>query len=214
MIRNGVYSMILFEYLCSKFGTNEPFFTSEIDYPNYSKPWLYKELNKLCDEGKIIRFERGLYYIPTKTIFGPSIMDPGKVIAKKYIYDGTETIGYYSGTTFLNQLRLTTQMPNVIEIYTNNEPSNVRDVMVGKQRVIVRRARTTVNRSNVAVLSFLEMMNSIPVKFFDSEKKLIIERYLTDNGISRKDITKYAPLFPDKAIRTLVESELIYSVAL
>lgn len=204
---------MLFEYLYNKFGTNEPFFTSEIKYLNYSKPWLYKELNKLCDEGKIIRYERGLYYIPTKTIFGPSIMDPSKVIVKKYIYDGTETVGYYSGTTFLNQLRLTTQMSNVIEIYTNNELSNVRDVMVGKQRVLVRKSRTEINGSNVAVLSFLEMMNSIPVKFIDDEKRRIIEKYLSDNRITRKDITQYAPLFPDKAIRTLVESELIYCVA-
>lgn len=205
--------MNLYDYLCNEFGTNEPFFTIEINYKNYSKPWLYKELNKLCDEKKIIRYERGLYYIPTQTILGSSILDPNKVIVKKYIFDGIETIGYYSGITFLNQLGLTTQVPNIIELYTNNEPSNVRETMIGKQRVLLRRARTIVNQSNVAVLSFLEMMNSMTSSFIDNEKKLIINRYIADNGITRKDITKYAPLFPDRAIRTLVESELIYSVA-
>lgn len=205
--------MNLYDYLCNEFGTNEPFFTIEINYKNYSKPWLYKELNKLCDEKKIIRYERGLYYIPTQTIFGTSILDPNKVIIKKYIFDGFETIGYYSGITFLNQLGLTTQVPNVIEIFTNNEPSNIRETMIGRQRVLLRRARTIVNQSNVAVLSFLEMMNSMTSSFIDNEKKLIINRYIADNGITRKDITKYAPLFPDRAIRTLVESELIYSVA-
>lgn len=205
--------MTLFDYLLSKFGANEPFFTTEIRYENYSKPWLYKELNKLCDEGKIIRYERGLYYIPTQTVFGPSILDPGKVIAKKYIFDGSEVIGYYSGMTFLSQLRLTTQMPNVVEIYTNNEPSNIRDTYVGKQKVLLRKARTTINRSNAAVLSFLEMMNSIPPKFVDDEKKAIIEEFISNNRITRKNISEYAPLFPDRAIRTLVESELIYSVA-
>lgn len=205
--------MNLYDYLCNEFGTNEPFFTIEINYKNYSKPWLYKELNKLCDEEKIIRYERGLYYIPTRTIFGTSILDPNKVIIKKYIFDGFETIGYYSGITFLNQLGLTTQVPNVIEIFTNNEPSNIRETMIGRQRVLLRRARTIVNQSNVAVLSFLEMMNSMTSSFIDNEKKLIINRYIADNGITRKDITKYAPLFPDRAIRTLVESELIYSVA-
>ena len=177
--------MNLYEYLCTEFGVNEPFFTSEIKYKDYSKPWLYKELNKLCEENKIIRYERGLYYIPTETVFGPSILDPGKVIAKKYIFNGMDTIGYYSGIRFLNQLRLTTQMSNVIEIYTNNEPSNVRDVMIGRQRVLLRRARTTVNSSNAAVLSFLEMMNSITVDFIDKDRKLIIERYIVDNNISR-----------------------------
>lgn len=77
--------MNLYEYLLITFGTDEPFYTTEISFGEYSKPWLYKELNKLCEEGKIIRYERGLYYIPTQTIFGHSILDPNKVITKKYI---------------------------------------------------------------------------------------------------------------------------------
>ena len=77
--------MSLYNYLCDKFGKNNPFFTSDIEYMDYSKPWIYKELNKLCGESKIIRFERGLYYIPEETIFGPSILNPNKIIEKKYI---------------------------------------------------------------------------------------------------------------------------------
>ena len=205
--------MSLYNYLCDKFGKNNPFFTSDIKYKNYSKPWLYKELNKLCTENRIMRFERGLYYIPEETIFGPSILNPSKVIEKKYIFDGNQVIGYYSGITFLNQLRLTTQMSNVIEVYTNNEPSNVRDLMVGKQKVLLRKSRTDVNSENVAVLSFLELMNSVPSGFIDDEKQGILVKYIKENGIDRKAISRYAPLFPDKAIRNLVESELIYSVA-
>lgn len=205
--------MSLYDYLLSTFGADEPFYTTEISFKDYSKPWLYKELNKLCENGKIIRYERGLYYIPTQTIFGPAILDPGKVITKKYINDGKDTVGFYSGVTFLNRLRLTAQCPNVIEIHTNNEPSNVRNAVIGKQKVLLRRARTTVNGANAAVLSFLEMMNTIPPKFVDKDKKTLIEKYISDNRITRKDILQYAPLFPDKAIRTLVESELIYSVA-
>jgi len=205
--------MSLYEYLYDRFGSNNPFFTSDIEYKSYSKPWLYKELNKLCRENQIIRFERGIYYIPTKTILGMSILDPNKVIEKKYLFNGNQIIGYYSGMTFLNQLRLTTQMPNVIEIYTNNEPSNVRDVMVGNQKVLLRKSRTDINKENVAVLSFLEMMNFVTTSFIDSDRKQIIVRYMRENGIARKDISQYAPLFPDKAIRNLVESALIYNVA-
>lgn len=205
--------MELYEYLLNAFGTDEPFYTTEIKFGQYSKPWLYKQLNQLCKENKIIRYERGIYYIPVQTFFGCSILDPNKVITKKYINDGNNTVGFYSGVTFLNRLSLTEQCPNVIEICTNNEPSNVRDTTVGKQKIILRRARTTVNSSNVAVLSFLEMMNNVTPEFIDKYKKLIIEKYISDNSITRKDILKYLPLFPDKAIRTLVESELIYSVA-
>lgn len=205
--------MSLYDYLYSKFGKNNPFFTSDIGYKEYSKPWIYKELNRLCGENKIIRFERGLYYIPEETIFGPSILNPTKVIEKKYIFDGEQVIGYYSGIAFLNRLRLTGQMSNVIELYTNKEPSNVRSLMVGKQRVLIRKARTCINRENVAVLSFLELMNSVPLGFIDNEKQRILAEFIKKNGIKRKDISYYVPLFPDKAIRNLVESELIYSVA-
>ena len=205
--------MTLLQYLQDTFGTNEPFLTGEIQFQDYSRPWLYKELNKLCDEGKLIRYERGIYYIPTQTVFGPSLLDPNKVIIKKYIRSGSDVYGYYSGITFLNQLRLTTQMPNTIEIYTNNEQSKARDITVGSQEVLVRRARTPITKDNAAVLSFLELMNTVPAQFIMDERKTIIERFIAENGITRKAVSEYAPLFPDKAIRTLVESEVIYSVA-
>ena len=205
--------MTLYEYLLQQYGTNEPIISADIVFKNYSRPWVMKQLKSLCENGKLIRFEKGIYYIPTDTVFGKSILNPRKVIEKKYINDGENTIGYYSGITFQNQLKLTTQMPNVIEIYTNNETTNVRDVMVGKQKVILRKARTTINSTNVAVLSFLEMMNDIIPRSLDSEKKSRIAEYINNNGITKKDIISYATVFPDKVMRNLIESEAIFSVA-
>ena len=205
--------MQFYDYLLEKFGTNEPIMSNEIVFEEYSKPWIYKQLNVLVNEGKLLRFEKGVYYIPTDTVFGKSLLNPRKVIEKKYISDGNEIVGYYSGVTFQNQLRLTTQMSNVIEIYTNNEPSRVRDVFVGNQRVLLRRARTKITDSNVAVLSFLELMNDTSPAFIDEERKQLIRNYIETNGITRKKITEYAPAFPDKVMRNLIESEVIYSVA-
>lgn len=204
--------MSFFDYLFEQFGANEPIMSNEITFGNYSKPWIYKQLNALVGEGKLIRFEKGVYYIPTDTVFGKSLLNPRKVIEKKYISDGNNTMGYYSGVTFQNQLRLTTQMSNVIEIYTNNEPSNVRDIYVGNQKVLLRKARTTITDSNVAVLTFLELMNDITPSFLDDERKTIIKNYIKNNAITRKKITEYAPVFPDKVMRNLIESEVIYSV--
>ena len=205
--------MTLLESILQQYGTNEPIFSSEISFQNYSRPWIYKQLNKLCEEGKLIRYEKGIYYVPTETPFGKSLLNPRKVIERKYISQGEETIGYYSGIAFQNQLRLTTQMPNVIEIYTNNETTRVRDVYVGKQKVLLRKARTKITTANSDVLSFLELMNDLNPDGLDVEKKAIITKFVTDRKISRKDITAYAPFFPDKALRTLIESEVIYSVA-
>ncbi len=205
--------MTLLESLLQTHGTNEPIVSTEIAFKGYSRPWICKQLTQLCREGKLIRYEKGIYYIPTDTVFGKSILDPRKVIEKKYISNGAEVMGYYSGLTLRQQLRLTTQMPNVIELYTNNETSRVRDVVVGTQKVLLRRARTPITAENAAALCFLELMNDLDTSSLDGEKKNILGGFVEQQGISRKDVTAYAPFFPDKAMRNLIESEVIYRVA-
>lgn len=204
--------MTLFESILQQYGTNEPILSSEVAFQGYSRPWIYKQLNRLCEDGKLVRYEKGVYYIPTQTPFGKSLLNPRKVIERKYISQGGDVMGYYSGMTFQNQLRLTTQMPNIIELYTNNETTRVRDVFVGTQKVLLRRARTKITAENADVLSFLELMNNLTSEVIDDEKKAIITRFISDRKITRKDISTYAPAFPDKAMRTMIESEVIYSV--
>lgn len=204
--------MTLFESILQQYGTNEPILSSEVAFQGYSRPWIYKQLNRLCEDGKLVRYEKGVYYIPTQTPFGKSLLNPRKVIERKYISQGGDVMGYYSGMTFQNQLQLTTQMPNIIELYTNNETTRVRDVFVGTQKVLLRRARTKITAENADVLSFLELMNDLTSDVIDDEKKAIITRFISDRKITRKDISTYAPVFPDKAMRTLIESEVIYSV--
>lgn len=205
--------MGLYEYLLNTFGQNEPILFREIKYQDYSQAWLCKELNKLCADKQLIRYEKGVYYIPKKTPLGLIPLNPRKVIEKKYISDGEKTIGYYSGMTLFNQLGLSTQMPNILELFTNQETSKVRETLVGSQKVVLRKARTEINDQNVAVLSFLELMNSVPSGYLDEDRRGKVLQYIRQQGISRSDVTKYAPMFPDKAMRTLVESEVIYDVA-
>ena len=108
---------MLFDYLIEKFGENEPIFFSDISYENYSEIWLKKELSKLCEQGRIIRYERGIYYIPVKTPFGTSVLNPNKIIEKKYLANNGARIGFYTGITALQQAGLSTQMSNIPEIH-------------------------------------------------------------------------------------------------
>ena len=205
--------MSLYQKMLDQFGYNEPIMAEEISYESYSRAWLYKELNKLCTDGSIIRFDQGVYYIPTKTVLGPSVINPRKVIEKRYIRQGKKVYGYYGGQILMNQLGLSTQMPNVLEVYTNNEATRVRDIDVGRQKVRLRSSRVDITEKNAAVLSFLELMNTLSAEDIDDTGRAIITEYIGKNGIKRKDITGYAPAFPDKVMRNLVESEVIYSVA-
>lgn len=204
--------MDFLNYLIETYGYNEVINIKEISYKNYSRPWIDKEISKLCKEEKLIRFEKGIYYLPTETELGKSLLDPHKVILKKYIYDGKDTIGYFSGATFMNMLGISNQMPNVLEIYTNNEPSRVREIPIGKQKVIVRRSRVNITSKNAATLSFLELMNFTDASFYNENRKKIIKDFIAAKKITRQNIKECVSFFPDKALRTLVESGIIYDV--
>lgn len=204
--------MTLYETLLEQYGYNKPILTNEIQFNNYSKPWIYKELNRLCDNNQLKRFEKGIYYIPKQTPFGSSILNPSKVVERKYIKSDNDTFGYYSGYYLLNLLGISNQVPNVIEVYSNNESSKVRDVKVGAQNVRVRKSRVNITKENATVLTFLELMNVIDVNTLDLEKKKIIINFITESNVSRQDITKYSPAYPDRVMRAMIESEIIYNV--
>ena len=150
---------MLYQYLIETFGYDEPIFTSDIQYKEYSKIWIAKELTRLCETGQLIRYERGIYYIPQITPFGNSVLNPNKVIERKYLTENGERIGFYTGITAFQRIGLSTQMSNVPEIQTNNENSKLRRVKVGSQEVILRKARVKITNQN----STISQKNHIPL---------------------------------------------------
>ena len=204
--------MTLYETLLNCFGYNEPFKTSEINFEDYSKEKICIEMTKLCKKGKVVRFETGIYYIPKTNKFGTVIFNQSKIVDKKYIKDGEQVFGYYSGTELEYRLGLTKVKPNTIVIYTNGETTRMRRVMVGSQRIILRKPRTKIDKFNASILCFLELMNGIDVETLDEYKRKLITDYITENRITQRQITKYIPYFPDKTCRNLIESEVIYRV--
>ena len=177
-IMKGGIVMSLYENLVQRFGYDVPILTTEINYKSYSRPWIYKEMNRLCESGSVVHYDKGVYYIPTQTSLGQSLLNPLKVIEKKYLADNGEVFGYFSGVSLLNRIGISTQVPSVLEIYTNKETSQVREVKVGRQRVTLRKARTRITSDNVAVLSFLEMMRDVSPSFFNEERRKVVREYV------------------------------------
>jgi hypothetical protein len=205
--------MILGEYLKEKFGYNEPIYIDEICFKDYSRPWIFRELKKLVNNGDIKRFDTGIYYFPVKMFFGDSFLDPRKVVERRFLSDGDDVYGYIAGTSLLNLTGLSTQVPNMIEVVTNNETTRVRDITVGTQRVRARRSRTTVTRENVNVLQFLDLMNSIMPAAMDETDALMLRIYIKDSGVTRNAVVRYAGFFPAKSMKNLVESGVAYELA-
>lgn len=77
-------------------------------------------LNRLKNEGIIKAEYRGVYYKPLISIFGEVPLDINKLRKLKYLEDKDGNIkGYIRGAKLFNMLGLTTLVPNVTDITTN-----------------------------------------------------------------------------------------------
>ena len=201
-----------YEYLLVEYGKNQPILIERIERGGYSRQWLFKQIKELVDSGKLIRFDTGVYYIPTDMLFGPSLLNSRRVIELKYLTDGDDIYGYYTGITLRNGAGLTTQMPNVLEIVTNNETAKVREVLVGTQKIRTRKPRTKITTGNVNALQFLELMNLMGDTALDDTERSGLKSFISKSDITIDDVMTYVPLFPAKAMKNMMESGVIYEL--
>lgn len=208
--------MVLMEKLNSVFKPNTPIFVEEIQalFADYSRPRIYQWIAEAVESGVLMRYDNGVYYIPTKTLLGVSKLNPQKIIEKKYIGVGDSVYGIYGGTLLLNSMGVTTQVPNVIEIFTNNEKSRRREVMVGYQKVILRKSRMPITAKNVELFRLLEFFNSIDLNKMDKETSFAqVVSHIREKRLSREEIIEFARNFPAKTVKNLLQSGVLYEIA-
>ena len=206
----------VYSYLQGKYSQNEPIFLSEINIPGIKPVSLRQQLKKLTEDGRLKRFDTGIYYLPKKSVFCfGSMLSPDDVIRKKYLIDGDSLCGYLSGMMFANQLGLTTQVPMAYEVYTNKATTDYRDTMVGSLRVIVRRPYVEVNDDNVSALQFLDLIKEIS-DIAELDGMELTERltgYMKTKGLSFDKLQQYFPYYPDRIYRNMYEVGLLNGVA-
>lgn len=195
--------------LKNKYDINNPIFIDEIRFlfNNYSKIRIAQLIQEAIEDGKLARFENGIYYIPSKTILGNSVLSTTKVIEKKYIKNDTDVYGFYCGISFMNNIGITTQVPNTYEIMTNKESTRVRKVKVENQEIVLRKARIEVNKNNHMTLQFLEFITSTDMEFLLNNKEKVSKYFV--NYIDKKQVIKYMPKYPSKTIKNLYSLELL-----
>ena len=208
--------MVLMENLNSAFKPNTPIFMEEIQtiLSKYSRSRIYQLIAEAVGDGALIRYDNGVYYIPTKTLLGVSKLNPQKIIEKKYISSGDSVYGIYGGTLLLNSMGVTTQVPTVIEIFTNNETWRRREVMVGYQKVVLRKARMPITTENVGLFRLMEFFNSIDINKMDRNTSFAaVIAYIREKKWTREEIIAYAQNFPAKAVKNLLQSGVLYEIA-
>lgn len=196
--------------LKNQYGENTPIFFEDIANvcSGYTRGRVYQLIDAAMNSGLLAKAGYDCYYIPTTTPFGKSLLNPRKVIEKKYISNKGEVYGFYTGLVLLNSFGITTQMPNVIEVFTNNEATKSRRVTINNQTIIVKRARTKINNSNYKEMMLLELFNLADVRSIDARATQKIVDYMKQNNISVQGIMTYAKFVPARAIKNFMSSEV------
>jgi len=200
------------EMLVKKYGYNTPIFLKEVELEGVTQNNKRQIFARLQEKGLIEKYGWGVYYVPKQsTLLKKNQLDSNQVLHTKFIANGDSIKGYYAGLTFANQIGLTTQMPAIKEIVTNEESSKRRMVQIGKVKVITSKPRNHIADDNWEVLQFLDLINrinKIGIELND-ENDQKLRRFIADKKLERNILDKYIGQYPAKVSKFLIERRLI-----
>lgn len=207
---------MLYDYLTANYKAAEPIFFSDIKINGVTRSAINQQLKKLCDEGKLVKYENGVYFIPKKSRLNGTVGINADMVARyKYIGRQGKVDGFYSGNTFANQLGISTQVPNKVEIVSNNIAAKVREISIGKRIYIVRKSNIEVTRDNVHVLQLLELLKNLDAylegDYADAKEKF--QKYIAAYEITRTDIDRYIRKYPMRVFQYYYELRLDHVLA-
>lgn len=202
---------MLYKYLKNNYKTAEPIFFSDIEMEGISKAALSQQLKKLCMEDKLKKYETGIYYLPKQSKLNGAVGINADIVAKyKYISRRGKVEGFYSGNAFANQIGISTQVPNKIEIVSNNIAANKREIPIGKRSFIVRKSNVPVNEENVNVLQMLDLLKNLDAYLdddYDSARKKFAD-YIFIHEIRKQDVDRYIRQYPVTVFKYYYELRL------
>ena len=187
---------------------NKPLFIEDFVNEETNYDTAKTLLSNYVKSGDIKRYSQGIYYIPKKTILGYSTISFESIIERKYINDDDKVFGYYSGMSLLNIIGLSSQVPNVPEITTNNEATRKRKVKIGKRSLIVRRSNIEINNDNYLYLQFFDIFRYGDKKAIEENKNNVL-KYFDDNKLILNKLMEIEKLLPMK-IRKIFRRSKIY----
>src|SRR5699024_2353809 len=83
------------------------------------KEAIIKALNRLVQSEKIIKLGKGRFYKPEESAFG-RLLPKQEEVVKDLLQENRKITGYLTGYSIYNQLGLTTQVSNLIQIGKNS----------------------------------------------------------------------------------------------
>jgi len=149
------------------------------------KETVIKALNRMVASGKLVKLAKGRYYKPEETPFGK--LQPNQTqIVKDLLENNGKPIGYLTGYSIYNQLGLTTQLSNTIQIgRKETRPAFKRD----HYTISFVKQKNNITKENIPLLQILDAIRYIK-KIPDSNEIAVYKRLLSIIGnLSERDKT-------------------------
>lgn len=161
------------------------------------KEAVIKALNRMVASDKIAKLSKGKYYKPENTPFGNLQPNQAQVV-KDLLEENGKITGYLTGYSIYNQLGLTTQVSNSIQIGKNQVRPNFK-----RERYTISfvKQKNTITKETIPLLQLLDAIRYIK-KIPDANVENSCKRFLA--------ILKN---FSDKDINTIVRLALKYPPA-
>lgn len=133
----------------------------------------------------------------------------------RFISRGDNIDGFYGGNSFANQIGITTQVPRVVEIVSNNTNSSDREVRIGNRKFYVRKPVVEITKENVYVLQMLELLKNLDayLDYSYEEARDKFAEYISIHGIKRSDVDMYIRKYPLSTFKYYYELGLDYVFA-
>jgi hypothetical protein len=160
------------------------------------KEAVIKALNRMSDSGKITKLSKGKYYKSETTPFGKLQPNQFQIVKDLLEVDG-KISGYLTGYSIYNQLGLTSQISNTIQIGKKEIRPKFK-----RERYVISfiKQRNTIAKENIPLLQLLDTIRYIK-KIPDSNSKFICNRLLiildkltdSDKSVIVRLALKYPP---------------------
>lgn len=198
------------------YGYSEPIFLNDLSIEGLSENAVRQSVKRLVASGFLERYDNGIYYIPKHGgLLRKSYLDPSMVIIRKYVENQSDKYGYITGLSFANQLGLTTQMPAVIEIVTNRESTNGRMLMVGNQKVRVKKSSISVSEDNAELLQLLDAIGQAEryTELTIEETIDILITYIRKKKFTKEQLSDVSSALTGATAKKMIEWGMIYEFA-
>lgn len=147
------------------------------------KEAVIKALNRMVESGKIAKLSKGKYYKPESTPFGKLQPSQAQIVKDLMENDG-KIIGYLTGYSIYNQLGLTTQVSNTIQIGKKEVRTSFK-----RERFTISfvKQKNTITKENIPLLQLLDVIRYIQ-KIPDTNPEFSCKRLLVIlKDLSEKD---------------------------